>query len=150
MIQTKFNSESANQKPVTRTLMTQMVEFSELALVNVNRLTEWARHNLMHQWLLLAMTKSLTGTNTTLSLHTTPLRRHSFHTWCRRQAFFDCCFPLKVGTVMLHMPSLPAEITLAMEATLRSSSTKLHRSVPTISTLIVPSLLMLRPLRYMS
>ena len=45
------------------------------------------------------------------------------------------------------MPSLPAEITLATEATLRSSSTKLHRSVPTISTLIVPPLLMLRPLR---
>ena len=47
------------------------------------------------------------------------------------------------------MPSLPAEVTFATEATLRSSSTKLHRSVPTISTLIVPPLLMLWPLRYM-
>ena len=50
---------------------------------------------------------------------------------------------------MLHMPSLPAEITLAMEATLRSSSTKLHGSIPTISTMVLHSLLILRSLRYM-
>ena len=50
---------------------------------------------------------------------------------------------------MLHMPSLPAEITLAMEATLRSSSTKLHGSIPTIPTMILPSLLILRSVQYM-
>ena len=61
-----------------RTLVLQMVEFRELALVNVDRFTKWTRHNLVHQWLLLAMTKSLTGTNATLSLHAIPLRHHSF------------------------------------------------------------------------
>ena len=50
---------------------------------------------------------------------------------------------------MLHMPSLPAEITLAMEATLCSSSTKLHGSIPTIPTMVLPSLLILWSLRYM-
>ena len=70
-----------------KTLVFHMIEFCELALVNMNRFTERARHNLRYQWLLFAMTKSLTGTNATLSLHTMPLRRHSFPTWCRRQAF---------------------------------------------------------------
>ena len=48
------------------------------------------------------------------------------------------------------MPNLPAEITFATEATLRSSSTKLHGSIPTIPTVVLPPLLMLRALRYMS
>ena len=48
------------------------------------------------------------------------------------------------------MPSLPAEITLAMEATLRSSSTKLHGSIPTIPTVVLPSLLILQSLWNMS
>ena len=50
---------------------------------------------------------------------------------------------------MLHMPSLPTEITLATEATLCSSSTKLHGSIPTIPTVVLPSLLILRSLWYM-
>ena len=50
-----------------------MIEFCELALVNMDRFTEWARHNLLHQWLLLATTKSLTGTKATLILTQRPL-----------------------------------------------------------------------------
>ena len=98
---------AAKKQTAMKTLVLQMVEFCELAFVNVNRLTEWARHNLMHQWLLLATTKSLTGTNATLSLHTMPLRRHSFSTWCRRQAFFDCCFPLNLGQSRFMCPASP-------------------------------------------
>ena len=98
---------TAKKQTAMRTLVLQMVEFRELALVNVDRFTEWTRHNLVHQWLLLAMTKSLTGTNATLSLHTTPLRRHSFPTWCRRQAFFDCCFPLNLGQSRFICPASP-------------------------------------------
>ena len=54
---------AAKKQTAMGTLVLQMVEFRELALVNVDRFTEQTRHNLVHQWLLLAMTKSLTGTN---------------------------------------------------------------------------------------
>ena len=100
----------------------------------------------MHQWLLLATTKSLTGTNATVSLHTAPLITERLFMWCRLQAFFDCCFPLNLGQSRFMWPASP----LAMESTLRSHSTKLHRSIPTISIVLLPPLLMLRPLRYMS
>ena len=52
---------------------------------------------------------------------------------------------------MLHMGSFPAEVTLAMETTFRSHSTKLYGSIPTVSTMgILPLLLMLQSLWYMS
>ena len=99
---------AAKKQTAMKTLVLHMVEFCELAFVNVNRFTERARHNLMHQWLLLATTKSLTGTtNATSSLHTTPLRCHSCSTWCRCQAFFDCCFPLNLGQSHFMCPASP-------------------------------------------
>ena len=107
----RFNPDTrhgaAEKQTAMRTLVFHMVEFCELALVNMDRITERARHNLLHQWLLLATTKSLTGTNATSSLHTTPLRHHSFHTWCRHQAFFDCCFPLNLGQSRFICPASP-------------------------------------------
>ena len=107
----RFNPDTrhgtAEKQTAMKTLVLHMVEFCELALVNMDRITERARHNLLHQWLLLATTKSLTGTNATSSLHTTPLRRHSCSTWCRRQAFFDCCFPLNLGQSRFMCPASP-------------------------------------------
>ena len=50
--------------------------------------------------------------------------------------------------VTLHVPCLSTKITLATEATLRSSSTKLHGSIPTIPTIVLPPSLILRPLWY--
>ena len=98
---------AAKKQTAMRTLVLQMVEFCELALVNVDQFTERTRHNLVHQWLLLATTKSLTGTNATVSLHTTPPRFHRLSTWYRHQAFFDCCFPLNLGQSRFMWPASP-------------------------------------------
>ena len=40
---------AAKEQTAMRALVLQMVEFGELALVNVNQFTERTRHNLMHQ-----------------------------------------------------------------------------------------------------
>ena len=110
----RFNPDTrhgaAEIQTAMRTLVFHMVEFCELALVNVDGITKRTRHNLLHQWFLVATTKSLTGTIATSSLHTmhTMLpRHHCCSTWCRRQAFFDCCFPLNLGQSRFMCPASP-------------------------------------------
>ena len=55
-----------------------MVESCKLVLVNVDLFIEQKSHNLVHQQLLVDMTKNLTGTIATISLHTTTLKAHVF------------------------------------------------------------------------
>ena len=75
-------------------LVRSMVEFSVLALVNMDRPTKGASHDLVHQ-LLLGTATSLKGTATSFSLHTTLRKTHMLHTRCRPQAFFAWTyFPL--------------------------------------------------------
>ena len=81
--------------------------------------------------------------------HNAPQMSQLFYV-VQASSVFLLLFTFKLGTVMLHVPSLPAEITLATEATLRSSSTKLHGSIPTILTMVLPPLLILWSLWYMS
>ena len=57
---------AAEKQTAMKTLVFQMVEFCELAFVNVDGITKQTRHDLLHQWLLLATTKSLTGTKSDL------------------------------------------------------------------------------------
>ena len=75
--------------------------------------------------------------------HNTPKNAKAFHV-VQASSVFLLLFPLKLGAVLLHVASFPAEITLATEATLCSHSTKLQRSIPTVLTVgILPPLLML-------
>ena len=56
-------------------LVRSMVKFLILALVNMDRPTKGASHDLVHQ-LLLGTAMSLKGTTTSLSLHTTLRKTH--------------------------------------------------------------------------
>ena len=56
-------------------LVRSMVKFPILALVNMDRPTKGASHDLVHQ-LLLSTATSLKGTSTSFSLHTTLRKMH--------------------------------------------------------------------------
>ena len=78
--------------------MLQVIELSELALVNMNWIVECIRHNPVHQRLLLATTKSLSGTSATISLHTTLLRTQGFSSGAGLKHFMAVASPLPWGS----------------------------------------------------
>ena len=59
-------------------LMTNVVEFFILVLVNMHRSMELASHNLVHQK-MLHTALSLKGTSTSISLHNAQKNAHASH-----------------------------------------------------------------------